>query len=120
MSRGLLILNLKHHKTLTPEKWSTFSFGKQILMIGNELNRAKNWISKEDFQAVKLCYERALELLYLTIVCSKKYTQIFELARLKEVIAGLYIQKVPSLEKNILVSRLLISLSSESYSLLHP
>jgi hypothetical protein len=115
-----LILTLKHHKTLTPEKWSAFSFGKQILMIGNELNRAKNLISRESFTEVKLCYERALELLYLTIVCSKKYTQIFELERLKEVIAELYIQKVPSLEKNNLVFSSLISLSSESYSLLHP
>ena len=113
-------MNLKHHKTLTPEKWSTFSFGKQVLMIGNELNRAKNLIPGESFHEVKLCYERALELLYLTIMCSKKYTQIFELARLKEVIAGLYIQKAPSLEKNNLVFSLLISLSSESYSLLHP
>lgn len=111
---------LKHHKTLTGEKWSTFSYGKQILMIGNELNRAKNWISKEDFQEVTLCYERALELLYLTIACSKRRAQIFELARLKEVIAGLCIRKTHSLEKNNLVYRVLISLSPESYSLLHP
>jgi hypothetical protein len=83
-------------------------------------DRAKNLISRESFRDVKLCYERALELLSLTIACSGRYTQIFELASLKEVIAGLYIQKVPSLGKNNLVFRLLISLSSESYSLLHP
>ncbi len=113
-------MNLKNHKSLTKKKWSGYSFGKRILMIGNELNRAKNWIAKKDFEEVKLCYERALELLFLTIACEEKRARIFELVRLKEVLCGLYIDKSPTVEKNSLIFNTLISLSEESYSLLHP
>ena len=112
-------MNLKHHKTLTTEKWKTFSFGKQILMIGNELNRAKNWIIRKDFQEVGLCYERAFELLYLTIACAKKKSRIYELSRFKEVLSSLFLEELPSIENNIKVYNTLISLSGESYSLLH-
>ena len=60
-------MNLKHHKTLTKEKWSRFPFYKQIIMIANEINRAKNWIIKGDIDEVKNCYEKALELIDLTV-----------------------------------------------------
>ena len=112
-------MELKHHKTLNIDKWRIFSFGKQILMIGSELNRANNWIIKKDFQEVKLCYERALELLYLTIACAKRVTQVHELCRFKEMLAGLYAEKSPSIEKNRQLYSVLITLSQESYVLLH-
>lgn len=89
-------------------------------MVGCELNRAKNWIVRNDFQEVRLCYERALELLYLTIASTKKKTRVHELTRFKEVLSGLYLEEVPSVEKNTKIYNTLISLSSESYSLLHP
>ena len=52
-------MNLKHHKTLTKEKWLTFPFYKQVIMIANEMNRAGKWIEKNDFLEVRYCYERA-------------------------------------------------------------
>ena len=113
-------MNLKHHKNLTIEKWRVFSFGKQIVMIASELNRAKNWIIRNDIAEAKLCYERAFELLYLTIACATKRTRRFELCRFKELLAGLYINKMPSLEKNTPLYIVLLSLSRESFALLKP
>lgn len=81
---------LKHHKTLDLEKWRSFSAGQQILMIANELNRAGNWVSKGTApEAVRFCYERALELLCLTMEAATGYARRHELARFKEVLASL-------------------------------
>lgn len=113
-------MNLKQHKTLTIEKWSSFSFGRQILMIANELNRAKNWITKNDLHEVKLCYERAFELLYLTIANVKERYRRKELLRLKEVLAELYASEELLLKKNAQLYMVTISLSAESYNLLNP
>jgi len=59
------------HTHLTLDKWKSFSIDKQILMIANEINRAKNWIEKQDFEKVSHCYERAFELIDITVDTSK-------------------------------------------------
>ena len=112
---------LKHHKTLNLEKWRGYSSGQQILMIANELNRAGTWISRgTDPREVKLCYERALELVCLTLSTATGYSRLRELARFKEILASLYLQESPKLEQNHQAKDVLISLSSESFSLLNP
>ena len=57
---------LIHHKNLTLEKWSKYTLGQQVLMIGNELNRATNLLKNNMIPEVKNCYERAMELTDLT------------------------------------------------------
>ncbi len=57
----------KWHKNLTPEKWNNFSLKEQILMIGSEVLRAKNWLEHKDIETTIDCYERALELIDLTV-----------------------------------------------------
>jgi hypothetical protein len=90
-------------------------------MIANELNRAGNWISRGTNRGeVKLCYERALELLWLTLASTTEYSRLRELARFQEVLASLYLQDSPEFEKNLQAKTVLISLSSESFSLLNP
>ena len=63
------------------------------LMIANELNRAKNWIEKKDLGEVKNCYERALELLDLTIAITKNRSRLKEYLRLREMMGKFYIEK---------------------------
>ncbi|MFA6924289.1 MAG: hypothetical protein WC223_08555 [Bacteroidales bacterium] len=60
-------MNLIYHKNLTVEKWSVYSKAQQILMIANELNRAKNMPEKNKINETNLCYERAFELIDLTV-----------------------------------------------------
>lgn len=106
---------LKYHKTLTEEKWGSFPFYKQILMIANELNRAKNWIEKRDAGELTLCYERALELLYLTIEVLKDKRKLRELLRAKEMLGALYIEKTPNPHENMALLKALLSLDKDSF-----
>lgn len=62
-------------------------------MIANELNRAKNWIEKNDLEEVNNCYERALELLDLTVEITKSGNRLREYLRLREMIGKLCIEK---------------------------
>ena len=84
---------LKLHKNLNPDRWQKFSVKQRELMIANELNRAKNWIEKKDIEEVKNCYERALELLDLTIATTKNKNRLKEYLRLREMMGKFYIEK---------------------------
>jgi len=110
---------LKHHKTLTPEKWSGFAFSKQIIMIANELNRAGNCLAKNDGAEARLCYERAFELLYLTISTLKDYRKLKELLRFQEMLAYLYTNTEAAIKENSALLKVLISLDKDSYALLN-
>jgi len=108
-------MTLKYHQTLTEEKWSAFPFYKQLIMIANELNRAKNWIESKDVEKVKTCYERAFELFYLTIACLKDKRKLKELLRAKEMLGALYMEKMPNLNENIALLKALLSLDKDSF-----
>ncbi|MEW6687042.1 MAG: hypothetical protein AB1393_12705 [Candidatus Edwardsbacteria bacterium] len=111
-------MKLNYHPTLTEEKWATFSTSQQILMIANELNRAGNWIAKSDFSEAKLCYERAMELLFLTIATLKDHKKLRELLRFKEMLATLYAKDVLSNSENSSLLKALILLDKGSFQLL--
>jgi hypothetical protein len=82
------------HKTLTQEKWSKFSLQEQLLMIGTEILRAKNWLNRSDFPLVLECYERALELIDLTVGNGHLNSeQRKQLLPLREAIGFLYVKK---------------------------
>jgi len=108
---------LKFHKDLNPEKWSKFSPTQQILMIGNELNRAKNWLIKDDTKEVNNCYERAFELLDLTIAMNYRKNLVKELLRAREVLAILYLGKKKNIKLNNLLFDVLLSLKSQKQNL---
>ena len=58
---------MTQHASLSAERWETFSLDQQILMIGNEMNRAKRLITLRDLSGLGLAYERILRLLDLTV-----------------------------------------------------
>lgn len=88
------------HKNMNLKRWQKFNRQQQLLMIGNELNRAQNWINKNDIQEVNNCYERALELLDLTIAMKYRKNRLRELLIAREVLAELYVAKEKNLEMN--------------------
>jgi len=108
-------MKLKYHQTLTPEKWSTFSTTQQILMIANELNRAGHWIKKNDFCEAKFCYERAIELLCLTVETLNNHKKIRELLRLKEMLALLYTKKIINSGENSALIKILLLLDPDAW-----
>ena len=104
---------LKLHKNLTPDRWQKFSVKQRELMIANELNRAKNWIEKKDHQEVKNCYERALELMDLTIATTRSKNRLKEYLRLREMMGKIYIGEEENLALNNQLFNFICTLSKE-------
>ncbi len=87
---------MSQHSSLSPERWAQFNLDQQILMIGNEMNRAKRSIEFGDRQDLSLSYERVLRLLDLTVEVQRRPTLRRELLRWRDLIAELYIRTEPS------------------------
>jgi hypothetical protein len=83
------------HAGLTEERWSEFSLDQQILMIGNEMNRASKLLAPEELESLRSCYERVLRLLDLTVAVNRKRSLRRELLRWRDLIAELYISPEP-------------------------
>jgi len=58
---------MTQHDSLTPERWSRFTLARQILMIGNEMNRTTRLLADEDPASRRRGYERVLRLTDLTV-----------------------------------------------------
>lgn len=80
---------LIHHPGLA-ERWPGFSRDRQILMIANELNRAKNLLRDSDDRLESArCLERAFELIDLTVDAVSGSAR-FEMLRFREALAQIY------------------------------
>ena len=60
------------HKTLAKGRWKSLSFLEQMANIGSEVERTMNWKNKDNAEYSQLAFERALELMNLTIADKKK------------------------------------------------
>ena len=81
---------LKWHPNLTVERWSTFVFDRQILMIANELRRFANGRLAGQSEAIlRETLERAFELIDLTVELARPAVR-HELLRFREHLGELY------------------------------
>ncbi len=111
--------DIKFHSNLNLEKWQGYERDRQVLMIANELNRAKSCIEREKFENIAPCYERALELADLTIEDKKWNGRRRELLRFREYLAELYFSGEVNPKVNNQLYNGIISLSVEAYNMLH-
>lgn len=88
-------------------------------MIANEINRAKNLLKNGDQQEAMNSYDRAFELLDLTISLVKKYNLLRELLRFREMLSLQYISDKKDIKINQKLIDTLISLNSHAYRLLN-
>ena len=109
-------MELRHHKTLTSQKWRTYSSTQRILMVATELNRAGHWIHKEDFAEVRLCYERAMELMFLTVETAGSPRQLRELLRFVEVLNDSYMKETPDFVRNSALLKVLLLMDTGAWS----
>jgi len=118
---------LRFHPSL-PRRWPGFPRHQQILMIANELNRAKNSITGQDYAEAANAYERAFELVDLTVE-SVSGTLRYELLRFREVLAGVYLnltattgagetKKPESWQKLEPLIKILVSMDKNAYAAL--
>ena len=79
------------HKELASGRWNTFSFVEQMANIGSDIERAISWNKKDQPDYSKHAFERALELLDLTISDKKNISRLRELLRVREVLADYFV-----------------------------
>ncbi len=106
---------LKHHKDLNIDKWSGFPVPQRILMIGTEFIRAGRSLERQRKSEVIDCYERALELLDLTIE-TVRGSLLRELLRLRDVVALKYFRKEMDWSANNRIYNVLISLNKDAFN----
>lgn len=80
------------HKQLAEKNWPKLSFFEQMANVGSEVERTIKWRSKGNPDYSRLAFERALELLSLTIGQVKK-SRLKELTRLREVLIDYFVYK---------------------------
>ena len=67
------------HKELSQGKWQKMSLIEQMANIGSEVERAINWKNKNDKEYSRMAFERALELIDLTISDGKNRWRLKEI-----------------------------------------
>jgi hypothetical protein len=109
---------LKYHPTLAA-RWNDFGRSEQVIMIGNELNRALNMLKDKDFTNAKEALARALELLDLLIEFSDGNRR-WELLRLRGVMAEFY-SEIESVSNAALkqLCKVLLSFDGKAFDMLH-
>jgi hypothetical protein len=78
------------HQQLAGGKWNDLSLVEQMANIGSEVERTINWKFKGNNEYSQKAFERALELLSLTIDDKKNRKRLKELVRDYEVLVDYF------------------------------
>lgn len=103
------------HAALSEERWSQFTLDQQVLMIANEMNRARKLMAPGDRESLRNCYERVLRLVDLTVRVHRRPTLWKELLRWRDLIAELYIAPAADLEQHDRAFRCLLGFTPAAY-----
>ena len=97
------------HSTLSPERWAGFPLAHQILMIGNEMNRAGKLFGTGDEDRQRSAYERVLNLADLTVRATVRRSLRRELLRWRDLVAQLYLAAEPQAHRSAFRALLLLN-----------
>lgn len=78
------------YKDLANGRWQKLSFFEQMANIGSDVERAIKWKNKNNAQYSRMSFERALELIDLTVENEKNRNHLKELLRLREVLVDYF------------------------------
>jgi hypothetical protein len=104
----------RQHAGLSPERWASFPFARQILMIGNEMNRGLFHLELQAWDRARPSFERVLQLVDLTVGSPLAQTRRRELLRWRDLVAVLYLDDVPSMDAHVEAFRCLLRMTPES------
>ncbi len=79
------------HKDLTYERWFKFSLFEQLANVGMDIERTIRWKKDGDIKYSKQAFERALELLDLTIADHKNKKRLREIVRAREALVDHFV-----------------------------
>jgi hypothetical protein len=75
------------HREMAAGRWKELSFFEQMAHIGGEIERTVNWKRKGNDDYSRRAFERALELLDLTITDDRNRGRLKEIVRAREALA---------------------------------
>jgi hypothetical protein len=79
------------HRELAAGRWYELSFFEQMANVGAEIGRTISWKDKNRPDYSRRAFERALELLDLTINDPRNRSRLRELLRVREALADCYV-----------------------------
>ena len=78
------------HRDLAGGRWGQLSLIEQMANIGSEVERALNWRAKHNAEYSRMAFERALELIDLSLEYPHKRSHLKEIARLREALVDFF------------------------------
>jgi len=78
------------HKQLAAGRWFELTFAEQMANIGSEVERTILWREKNNPDYSSRAFERALELLDLTVEDTKNKSRLKELLRTREALVDYF------------------------------
>ena len=79
------------HRELAAGRWNLFSFAEQMSNVGSEIERTISWKTKGRPDYSDRAFDRAIELLDLTIADARNRTRLRELLRVREALADYFV-----------------------------
>ncbi len=79
------------HKELSAGRWFELSLTEQLANIGADLERCVKWKQKGKIRQSQAAFERALDLLYLTVEDPKNRKRLREVLRTREALIDHFI-----------------------------
>jgi hypothetical protein len=104
----------RQHAGLSSDRWASFPFAQQVLMIGNEMNRGLYHLGLQAWDRARRSYERVLQLVDLTVGLPLARSRRRELLRWRDLVALLYLDDTPPLGDHVDAFRCLLRLTPES------
>ena len=78
------------HKGLAEGRWNQLTFVEQMANVASEVERYLNWKTKGNLSYSNKAFDRALELIDLTVADTKNYSRLREILRMRECLADFY------------------------------
>jgi hypothetical protein len=78
------------HRELAEGKWRQLSFAEQMANVGSEIERTISWKTKGRPDFSERAFERAIELIDLTIADDRNRARLRELCRVREILADCF------------------------------
>ncbi len=79
------------HRELAAGRWNELSFFEQMANVGAEIGRTITWKSKMNPEYSGRAFERAIELLDLTVRDKKNLSRIKEVLRVREALVDHFV-----------------------------
>ena len=78
------------HKELSAGRWSKLTLIEQMANIGSEVERTLNWRNRNNPAYSEKAFERALDLMDLTLASTENPAHLKEIARLRETMVDYF------------------------------